>query len=257
MIDWKSTEGEIIAIISDIHSNKRALQAAIKIVKEKPYDKLIILGDILSYGIDVQEVLDIVSNEILNGALLLKGNHDEIYLDLLLGNNNFLSKLKPFLQETISYTLDKINIKQFSEWNWQEQLIIDNIYFSHANPYGNLWDYIKTPENFHNAALQIKELNYLAGVFGHSHRNACYSLNNGFLSNINGLENDIFIINPGSVGQPRGTTSSILRLSSHNDRLWAETEQVQYDIQGHIDDLSNSTLSDMTKNKLIEFFVKE
>jgi predicted phosphodiesterase len=256
MIDWDSVPGEVITVISDLHSNKRAVGAAMKAVKQKRCDQLVILGDILTYGIDVNEVTDMVGKAIDDGAWLLMGNHDEMYLDLIGGHCEIFSQLRPDLQESINYNLARLDTKLFASWAWQKQIVHHNVYYSHANPYGNCWDYVKTIPGFHKAALKIQEMGHLAGVFGHSHRNICFSHRNQALPYIDGLENDIFVLNPGSIGQPRSrpTQATLLRLSSHKNKLWAEVEPVDYDMSGHVDSLLQSSLSAETKLVLASFF---
>ena len=68
MIDWNSQPNEVIVVISDLHSNKRAIRSALESIKQKRVDKLIILGDILTYGIDAQETIEIVLKELEGGA---------------------------------------------------------------------------------------------------------------------------------------------------------------------------------------------
>lgn len=256
MIDWNSLSGKVITVISDLHSNKRAVKAALEQVAQKRSDHLIILGDILTYGIDAQEVIDTVADALQKGAQLLTGNHDEMYLQLIAGYCEIFPKLRDDLQESITYNLDRIDTKQFTGWKWEKELVHDSVYFSHANPYGNCWEYIKDAEDFQMAAYKIKNMKYLAGVFGHTHRSAHFSLKNGFLTGIDGLQDDTFIINPGSVGQPRSSPhqASILRLSSHENRLWAEVEPVRYDMQAHVEDLQKSSLSNATKVILSSHF---
>ena len=256
MIDWNSMSDKVITVNSDLHSNKRAVKASLQQVTHKRSDHLIILGDILTYGIDAQEVVDTVGEALDNGAQLLTGNHDEIYLQLIAGYCEIFPKLRDDLQESITYNLSKIDTKQFTEWKWEKELVHGNVYFSHANPYGNFWEYIRDEDDFRMAAYKIKNMKHLAGVFGHTHRSAHFSLKNGFLPGIDGLRDDVFIINPGSVGQPRSMPrqASILRLSSHENRLWAEIEPVQYDMRAHVEDLQKSSLSEATKAILLSHF---
>ena len=256
MVDWNSVPGEVITVVSDLHSNKRAIKAALDSVKTKRTDKLIILGDILTYGIDTVETMEMVQKALDDGALLLTGNHDEIYLNLIAGTPGVFPRLRPDLQESILYNLNRIDPKQFTNWDWKREIVLDGIYFSHANPYGNFWEYIKDKDDFKMAAYKIKNMKHLAGVFGHTHRAAHFGLKDGFLTGIEDLGDDTFVINPGSVGQPRSDMkqATILRISSHKDRLWAEIEPVPYDVKGHVEDLQKSELSIYTKSILSAFF---
>lgn len=258
MIDWHNVPGEVITVISDLHSNKRAIQSAFNSIGKKRSDKVIILGDIFTYGIDVQETFDMVNDIISNGAELLIGNHDEMYLELINGNCKIFEKLRPDLQESIMYNLSKLDTKQFTNWPWKKQIIHNNILFSHANPYGNCWEYVKDIYDFREAANKIKNMKHIAGVFGHTHRSKLFSNKQLELQEIKDNSDDIFILNPGSIGQPRGDAfqGSFLRVSSYENRLWAEIEPIQYDVKGHINDLIASSLSDNTKLVLTSFYTK-
>lgn len=256
MIDWDKMPGQVITVISDLHSNKRAMEAALKVAGGKRTDQLIILGDVLTYGIDAVEVLDMVQKCVDEGSWLLIGNHDEMYLDLIAGRPGYFPKLRPDLQESILYNINKIDTKQFAELKWKKEIVHDNVYYSHANPYGNFWEYIKDRDDHYIASVKLKQMGHLAGIFGHTHRSTYFSFKKGMLPSIDGLTDDTFVINPGSVGQPRSTprSASLLRLCSHDNKLWAEIEPIQYDMQAHVDDILKSSLSPYTKSILASFF---
>ena len=60
-------------ILSDIHGNLTALEAALQAAEGK-WDKVICLGDIVGYGPDPNEVIDRI--RALN-AVTIRGNHDK------------------------------------------------------------------------------------------------------------------------------------------------------------------------------------
>jgi len=68
-----------IAIISDIHSNLEALQTALHAIGKEKVDETICLGDIVGYGANPNECIDLI-REITPHVLL--GNHDEAAFDL-------------------------------------------------------------------------------------------------------------------------------------------------------------------------------
>ena len=63
----------MLAIISDIHSNLSALQAVLDDVDERNVEQVICLGDVVGYGPEPRECLDLVSRR---AAVTLMGNHD-------------------------------------------------------------------------------------------------------------------------------------------------------------------------------------
>ena len=70
-----------LALISDIHANRQALQACLAHARQQGVDQFAFLGDLVGYGADPVAVLDEVMNLALQGALVLLGNHDEMALN--------------------------------------------------------------------------------------------------------------------------------------------------------------------------------
>lgn len=76
-------------IISDIHGCNKTFQSALKAVKLKKNDKLIVLGDLIDRGPDSKGVLDsiIALKHAGFDLVCLKGNHEQMLLDVLNDNN--------------------------------------------------------------------------------------------------------------------------------------------------------------------------
>jgi diadenosine tetraphosphatase ApaH/serine/threonine PP2A family protein phosphatase len=64
-----------IAILSDIHANREALEAVLRAAGE--VDRLVILGDIVGYGADPGWCVDRVTALRESGAIVIRGNHDQ------------------------------------------------------------------------------------------------------------------------------------------------------------------------------------
>ena len=65
-----------IALLTDIHGNREALEACLADARRIGIDRLVFLGDLVGYGPDPQWVVDKVASEIAKGAICVKGNHD-------------------------------------------------------------------------------------------------------------------------------------------------------------------------------------
>src|SRR4030042_1252979 len=65
------------AIISDIHSNLEALQAVLDDIKGRGISEVVCLGDIVGYGPNPKECLDLVRGHC---RVTLMGNHDHAVL---------------------------------------------------------------------------------------------------------------------------------------------------------------------------------
>jgi diadenosine tetraphosphatase ApaH/serine/threonine PP2A family protein phosphatase len=66
-----------IALLSDIHANLEALNACTTHAREHGATRFAFLGDLVGYGADARAVVEIVSRHVAEGALAVKGNHDE------------------------------------------------------------------------------------------------------------------------------------------------------------------------------------
>ncbi len=69
-----------IALLSDIHANREALDACLAHVNRQGADRIAILGDIVGYGGDPVACAEIVAGLADEGAIVILGNHDEAVL---------------------------------------------------------------------------------------------------------------------------------------------------------------------------------
>jgi diadenosine tetraphosphatase ApaH/serine/threonine PP2A family protein phosphatase len=63
------------ALFADIHSNLGALEACLRHARAGGAERFVFLGDLVGYGPDPGEVLDVIAA--IDDAVILKGNHDE------------------------------------------------------------------------------------------------------------------------------------------------------------------------------------
>jgi len=66
-----------IALLSDIHANREAFEACLGDAARRGAQRLVLLGDLVGYGGDPGWVLARARELATDGAILLKGNHDE------------------------------------------------------------------------------------------------------------------------------------------------------------------------------------
>ena len=66
-----------IAFLTDIHGNLEALNTTLQAAQTGGFDQLVILGDLVGYGPDPAAIVEIVGGLVDEGAVCIKGNHDE------------------------------------------------------------------------------------------------------------------------------------------------------------------------------------
>jgi diadenosine tetraphosphatase ApaH/serine/threonine PP2A family protein phosphatase len=65
-----------IALLTDIHANREALEACLGHAEEAGVERYVFLGDYVGYGADPGWVVDTIGEYVAKGATALLGNHD-------------------------------------------------------------------------------------------------------------------------------------------------------------------------------------
>lgn len=66
-----------IALLSDIHANLQALTACVRDAGQRGAERFVFLGDFVGYGADPGGVMEIILRHAAEGAVTIKGNHDQ------------------------------------------------------------------------------------------------------------------------------------------------------------------------------------
>jgi diadenosine tetraphosphatase ApaH/serine/threonine PP2A family protein phosphatase len=66
-----------IALFSDIHGNREALDACLAHAARQRVDRFAFLGDLVGYGADPRYIVERVAQEVERGAVAVLGNHDQ------------------------------------------------------------------------------------------------------------------------------------------------------------------------------------
>ena len=258
-----------IIVFSDIHANIFAYKAALKQARKIGFDQLINLGDLLTYGCDTTEILEITNNSVeLDKMILIKGNHDQLYFDLMRSDDSYYKTLPAWIQASVDWTIDNTCLQNYeTSYNWLEFYKLDNIYFAHANPfkYGD-WSYLNSDEKFIKAANNLSLKNKPIGIFGHTHRQnisliskdyICSQITKDKIINKNYLLKYLaLIINLDSIGQPRNSTklSTFLLLNIKENQFDLEFVEIPYEVNKHKENIRKALLSRKTQQKLLSFF---
>ncbi len=180
-----------IAIISDIHSNLEGLQKAVEVIRKSSIDEIICLGDIVGYGANPNECLDLV-REITPHILL--GNHDEASVDP--DKTEHFNPLARIAAEWTGNTLTEKN-REFIE-QLPFTLERHGVTFVHSSPYEPAeWHYILSPAD---AQFNFSAFTTAICFVGHTHVPDIFCEDIWTRDVVAGKR---FLVNVGSVGQPR------------------------------------------------------
>jgi len=191
-------------LLSDLHSNLEALDATLARADEIGYDRVLILGDIVGYGADPNAVVARLRG--LDGPVAIRGNHDKVAAGIEEGEGfNEAARIAAL-------------------WT-RRALAPDNLAFLRDLPRGPL-EFAPGRLLCHGTPLDEDE--YLMDVddarrcfdalpfemcfFGHSHYPGAFVLEGERITRrpavgdeaiLELVEGHRYLINPGSVGQPR------------------------------------------------------
>jgi predicted phosphodiesterase len=266
-----------IGIVGDIHANALALEEALDVVQSRPIDQLVFLGDLLTYGPEPQLVIDTIAEETEAGAILLLGNHDAMYYDLLRGEDSYYDGLPPWIRESVDWTLGRIEPSTFYGLPFKQDWIWKCLVAAHANPFPADvsgvpdWRYVNKPQDYGDAARTLRDRDLRIGVFGHTHRSRIVEWpSRRGLNDENrkalyawrpaGFE-DALIVNAGAIGQPRskGPPATVCwvtveELDGDEFEVDVDIAAVSYDVQQHVDSLQGLPLSKGTIEAMSRFF---
>ena len=195
-----------IGIISDIHSNSEAINSVLKNIKK--VDEFICLGDIVGYGADPNYCIEKIKD--LN-CKCIGGNHDFAVVGKV--NINYFNYAARAAILWTSLQLKKENLNFLLNLKKKIELR-DDVFAVHGSPQNPLLDYILDKDT---ASLIFKKFEFKIYFVGHSHLAGCFSFNknNNQIDYMNFSyggyieihKNKRYIINCGSVGQPRDGNS--------------------------------------------------
>ena len=215
-------------VFGDIHSNLTALKAVLQALESQDVDAYLCLGDVVGYGPDAKECVDIVREL---GPRIVAGNHDWAVAGKL-GLEYFNTQA----QSAILWTRKALSSEDIA---WLGDLGLtnadDDITLSHGTVHDpQHFDYMQTP---YDAYLSFQEVSTRTAFVGHSH--IPVSFFDGMpitysCEDVIELGDRTVIANPGSVGQPRDEDPRASCAVFDGDKRILEIHRVEYDIDATI-----------------------
>jgi diadenosine tetraphosphatase ApaH/serine/threonine PP2A family protein phosphatase len=197
-----------ILLVSDIHANLEALTAVLAAAPE--HDAVWNLGDVVGYGANPNEVIDRVRTA---GSVFVRGNHDKV-----IGGAEGLEDFNPIAGRAARWTRCVLTAEH-TRWlkHMPEGPIMpDGPEVSCAH--GSLLDEDEYVLTVRDAWLPLSRAETRINFFGHTHLQGGFATNGEEWFRITPQygsrhgavefelplrENGRYLINPGSVGQPR------------------------------------------------------
>jgi predicted phosphodiesterase len=214
-----------VAIVSDIHGNLHALEAVLEAIDRDAPDAIWCLGDLVGYGPRPNRCCAVVAER---ADFCLIGNHDLAVLGRL-----DLDDFQPDAALSARWTTAALEDEpraylESLESNGERE----GIGLFHASPRDPVWEYVLTPEV---AAVSMAAASQELVLVGHSHVALHYRVSDGMLLLAGdgthlGLAADRWLLNPGSVGQPRDTDPRAAWMLLDVGSRRASFHRVEYDV---------------------------
>jgi predicted phosphodiesterase len=212
-------------ILSDIHGNLEGLEAVLEQATDQ-YDAIINCGDLAGYGPNPNEVIDWCRE---TNAIIVRGNHDKACAAL-----ENLEWFNPVARESALWThqtLTSQNRKYLSELQ-RGPAPFDGFQIFHGAPQDEDEYIVTDDEARHAAQFVVTRISF----FGHTHLQGGFAVHRHGIRRTpdNGIvdvrdESMLYLINPGSVGQPRDGDPRAGYAIYDTDEQVVECLRVSYD----------------------------
>jgi len=206
-------------VLSDIHGNREALEAVLKDAVRHRYDCAICCGDLCDYGPDSNYVIDWARASL---AAVVRGNHDRVCAEL-----DTIDLFTDLAQASARWTMEQLtadNRNYLRELPPGPRLVDDCLILVHGSPrdedeyvssmkeVSDIFAFLAVNAGGTDTGNQVSALPFF---FGHTHVQGVFVRAEGRTRGVSSpltpvpevrvrLETDAaYLINPGSVGQPR------------------------------------------------------
>jgi predicted phosphodiesterase len=220
-------------ILSDIHANWEALEAVLREAGSR-YDRIVCCGDLVGYGADPDPVTEWVRE---NVGTIVRGNHDKAAAGL-----EDLEWFNPVAKQSALWTqaaMKPENIAYLRDLARGPEKV-NGFQILHGSPLDED-EYVVTA---HDVGQIAPYLDSSLSFFGHTHLQGGFLCHRNGVVSLHGVEDDSrdevielesdsnYLINPGSVGQPRdGDPRAAYAFYEPEARL-VTLRRTEYDVAG-------------------------
>ena len=158
----------LLAVFSDIHGNRQAFEACLKVARAKGAERFVLLGDFVGYGADPEWVVETAMDLVAQGAVAVRGNHDEAV-------NSTTESMNNEAQIAIEWTRGRLDAPQrrFLAELPMQVADSDRLFVHSEASSPKRWHYVRTTAD---AAKSLIATPSHVTFCGHIHRPALYSM---------------------------------------------------------------------------------
>jgi diadenosine tetraphosphatase ApaH/serine/threonine PP2A family protein phosphatase len=219
-----------VAVVSDIHGNRQAFEAVLDAIAASDCEEMWCLGDLVGYGADPDACVELARR---HAAVSLAGNHDLVVVGTLP-----LEEFSRGAALAAEWTRKTITTETRAYLDGLEPAILqERVGLYHASPRDPVWEYVLSPLQA-EMCLDVQE--HRVCLIGHSHVALAFRRDPGDLATGQTQDADEqldlsageWLVNPGSVGQPRDGDPRAAWLELDLDGWEATYRRTDYDVAG-------------------------
>jgi predicted phosphodiesterase len=219
-----------VAVVSDVHGNRHAFEAVLDDLGAHDPEAVWCLGDVVGYGAEPDECVALAR---AHADLCLAGNHDLAVVGAL--------PMEEFSRgaEVAARWTQEVMASDGLEWlEGLEPLDLERpVGLYHASPRDPIWEYVLSTLQ---AELCLDAQRHRVALIGHSHVALSFQRPEGRpatgQTRAGGADVDLsegeWLLNPGSVGQPRDGDPRAAWLELDTEAWLARYHRVEYDVAG-------------------------
>jgi predicted phosphodiesterase len=191
-------------ILSDVHSNQSAMNAVMAHARRKPWDKAVLLGDVVGYAAQPNQVVERL--RALRPLVAIRGNHDKVCSGVESGD--MFNRVALIAAHWTRARLSAANRGWLARLPRGPRVVDGSFLISHGTPLDEDAYLFGELEALHNFGA----VDFRLCFFGHVHVPMVYALRGSRLIatrpatpyfRMQLQEGTRYLVNPGSIGQPR------------------------------------------------------
>jgi predicted phosphodiesterase len=219
-------------ILSDMHANWDAFEVVLRRARRKRFDAALVLGDLVGYGAAPNQVVEAV-RRLAPRLIVVRGNHDKVAAGLDPGTNFNQTALAA--AQWTTERLTAVNLRYVRELPEGPVEVEDGLAICHGSPLDEdtyVFSDVDAFEIFSSFTLPVT-------FFGHTHIPSLFSLEGRRLgvTALRGAGGRIlldpkgrYLVNPGSIGQPRDRDPRASFMTYDSDRRVVRWYRIPYPI---------------------------
>ena len=219
-------------ILSDMHANWHAFEAVLRRARRKRIDAVLVLGDLVGYGAAPNQVVEAV-RKLGPRLFTVRGNHDKVVSGIDTGANFNQTALTAAQWTTTRLT--PANLRYVRDLPQGPIQIEPGLAICHGSPLDEdtyVFSDVDAWEIFSNFQMSVT-------FFGHTHIPSLFSLE-GRMLGVRALRgrtgtvylqpNGRYLVNPGSIGQPRDRDPRASYMTYDSERRIVRWHRIEYPI---------------------------